>query len=139
MQALEIFNFLDEEGRDLVERDLHAIDAIKGGGKKDAARLRTAIRSWERNGFAANQPIDFRRILDKRFGDGRMWEARFEKTSRSDGVHGYRFFYIRIRETQVVLVKVWGKAGSHTPDEVLREAWWRCQVALAQDRGGEGP
>lgn len=110
----------------LVEGALVALRAKGKAGRKDEARLRAAISAWGDHGFVAGLGLDFKPIEGKPY-EKKMWEARYLKTARSDGTHGYRIFYMVTRmpsgEEAAILLGLWAKSGDHTPSEVLKEAW----------------
>lgn len=127
--ALELIYYA-EDGVALVDADLVALRAHGKAGKKDEAKLRAALDAWADHGFSLPM-LDFKPIEGVPYNK-KMWEARYLKTARSDGVHGYRVFYVLhrnlVRKAEaVVLLRLWAKSGASTPKAILDEAW-----ALAQ-------
>jgi hypothetical protein len=113
----------------LFERDLREIAAISKAARKDAVWIEAVLKNcWAQVGFDCSQ-LSFKPIEGKPY-EKKLWEARYRKTSRSDGVHGYRLFYLLTRDPKsgeqvVVLLMVWGKEGDTTPPAVLDKAWKR--------------
>lgn len=125
------------EGRNLFIEELDALRQMGKEGKKHAARLALHLQKWASTGFT--QPKVFRAIVGKPY-EGKLWEARYH-LNRSDGVHGYRIFYIKLRRPgssteSAVLLMLWGKEGDKTPEKVLKEAWTRAEEVWAMERRG---
>ena len=124
-----IFYGREEDSFPLVEKELRDLAALSKSGKKDEARLRAVMeKCWAVMGFNCTQ-LNFRPIEGKPY-EKKLWEARYLRTARSDGVHGYRIFY-RVarnpntnREVAIVLM-LFAKEGHTTPTSVLDEAWTR--------------
>lgn len=128
---LKLITFKRRDGRVPVEEDLSAIAKVSKAAAKDVVRLKAALEVWAEVGFAGGGQLDFRRIQGPPFY-GKLWEARYLKSGRSDGVHGYRVFYWCARHPTtdqeiVVLLKVWAKEGRDTPKAVYHEAWEYAQ------------
>lgn len=107
-----------------------ALRKLGAPGVKDEGRLRAVLANcWAPLGFKCTQ-LDFKPIESSPY-DKKLWEARYlRRSARSDGVHGYRFFYRLTRrpesEQQVaIILMLWAKKGSTTPKGVLDEAWKR--------------
>lgn len=112
------------------EVELLALRDCGKAGAKDEGKLRAVLANcWALQGFKCTQ-LDFKPIEGQPYFK-KLWEARYLKTARNDGVHGYRLFYLltrapKVPEEQVVVVlMIWAKQGDSTPQEVLVEAWKR--------------
>lgn len=116
---------------DLVETDLEEIGSHGKDGRKDEGRLRAAMQAWAEQGFEGRFGLDFRPIEGKPY-ERKMWEARYLRSARSDGVHGYRIFYTRTRHPKTgdevaILLGVFAKEGDATPPAVLKRMWGYCE------------
>lgn len=110
----------------LVDADLVALRQHGKGGRKDEAKLRAAIAAWGDHGFVNGVGFDFLPIEGEPYNK-KMWEARYLRSARSDGTHGYRIFYVITRtssaEQAVILLRLWAKSGKSTPASALQGPW----------------
>lgn len=128
---LKLITFKRSDGRVPVEEDFSAIAKVSKAAASDVVKLKAALQVWAEVGFAGRAQLDFKSIKGRPY-NGKLWEARYLKTKRSDGVHGYRVFYVCARhpgtnQEIVVLLKVWAKSGADTPHWVFEEAWGYAQ------------
>lgn len=124
---VEVLHYLRDEGIDLVTGDMRALLALGKAGKKDFATITSYLEKWKENGYFNLATFNHEQLKDPQF-EGRLWEARLLKSARSDGVHGYRIFYVRGQrpttgQEVAILLMLWGKAGSETPPAILSQAW----------------
>lgn len=117
------------------EQELKELGRMKGPGcRRDAASVAAALERWQEVGFRRSSTFDFRPIEGRPF-EPKLWEARLHRSARSDGVHGYRIFFVQTRRPStnqqvVVLLMLWAKKGRETPPRILVEAWRRAERAL---------
>lgn len=132
MKGVEIVMY-EEDGTVLFDQELKELRKMREAGRKDSSWIARALAQWEAVGFKTTT-LDFRPVEGKPY-ESKLWEARFLKSARDDGVHGYRLFYVQTRRPStgmqvVVLVMLWGKKGKNTPRSVFDEAWRRAEKAL---------
>lgn len=126
--AIEIVFHQRAADRKTVRDDLVELSRDKTSGcKRDAARIFAALERWQQVGFQNCPSLVFRPIEGPP-SNGKMYEAKYETSARSDGVHGYRIFYIETRrpdgQTRVaVLLTLFAKEGTRTADAVITKAW----------------
>ena len=126
---LRIIPYARGDDLPLIEAELQDLRTHGKSGCKDEGRLRAVIeRCWATNGFNCTQ-LSYRPIEGKPY-EKKLWEARYLRSARSDGVHGYRIFYMLARDPKrneqvVVLLMLFAKEGDTTPKAVLDRAWQR--------------